>query len=143
MSGNRVNPDEAVRKAKEKLGLSESFSGKAWEVRRLDRPSTTYYLVEIKDAGAVVAIVVVNTNTGEIDTFARLSGAKSPIQLDAQTAIELTAEKGTVQAELVWMPCTISKSPFYPFWEVKTPTTIKYVDQRGQVFDRFEIEKPG
>lgn len=138
-----ITQEEAIHNAKTKLGIRESTPGRAWRVGCLDRPSEAYYLVELGDSNAAVGIAIVDTDTGEVGVYANLPGVRAHIAVDAQLAIELAAEGASAQAYLIWMPCSASKSPLYPLWEVRTPNGVKYVDQQRRVLDKLEPARPG
>lgn len=134
----RITQEEAINAAKTKLGLSESTPGRAWPVRRLDRPPEVYYLVQFGDSSASVAVATVDANTGEIGIYASLPGVGPHIAVGARLAIELAGGGQAAQAELVWMPCRVSKSPLYPLWEVRIQGVTKYVDQQRKVLDSLD-----
>lgn len=138
-----ITQKEAIHNAKTKLGLGESTPGRPWRVRRFDRTSEAYYLIELGDSNAVVGIATVDTDTGEVGVYANLPGVRAHMAVDAQLAIELAAGGEAAQAELVWMPCSASKSPLYPLWEVRTLGGVKYVDQQRRVVDKLEPARPG
>jgi hypothetical protein len=140
---NQTKKEDAIRKAKRKLGFEDSTPAKAWTIRRLDHPSETYYLVQLGDPNAPNAVAIVDPDTGEVGVYARLSGGGSHIRVDSQTAIKLVAGKENAKAELVWMPCTASESPLYPFWEVRTPSGVRYVNQQGRIHDKLDRPAPG
>jgi hypothetical protein len=134
----RITQEEAIHNARTKLGLQESTPARAWQVRRLDRPSETYYLVQFGDSSASVAVATVDANTGEIGVYVDLPGVRPHISVDAQAAIELSGVGEAARTELVWMPCRASKSPLYPLWEVRTPGVVRYVDQQRTVLDSLD-----
>lgn len=138
-----ITQEEAIHNAKSKLGFEESTPGRAWRVRRLDRPSEAYYLVQLGESNAAVGIATVDTYTGEVGVYASLPGVGAHMAVDVQLAIELGGGGEAAQAELVWMPCRASKSPLYPLWEVKTLGVVKYVDQQRRVLDKLEPARLG
>jgi hypothetical protein len=135
---NQIKQEDAIRKVRTKLGFEDSTPARAWTVRRLDRPSEAYHLVQLGDPNAAVAVATVDTHTGEVGVHARLPGVGPHITVDAQLAIEMAAKGEAAQAELVWMPCSASESPLYPLWEVRTPSGVKYVDQQRRIHDKLE-----
>jgi hypothetical protein len=139
----RITPEQAIQNARTKFGFDKATHGNAWKVRRLDRPSEAYYLIELGARDAVVGIAIVDVDTGEVGVYAALPGLGVHMAVDAQMAIELAnGEKGS-QAELVWKPSSASKSPLYPFWEVRTTRGIKYVNQQRRVLDKLEPTRLG
>lgn len=139
----KITHEEAIHTARTTLALGESTPGRAWQVRRLDRSSEVYYIVQFGDSIASVAVATVDANTGEIGVYATLPGVGPHIAVDAQLAIELAGGGRATQAELVWMPCRVSKSPLYPLWEVKIQGSTKYVDQQRQVLDNLDPARLG
>jgi len=115
--------------------------GRAWLVRRLDSPGGCYYLVELGTPGSALGAATVDAQSEAVGVFARLSGVGSHVTTDAALAIELAG--GGESAGLVWTPCRVSKSPLYPFWEVKTRTGLRYVDLQGKVFEGISPTGPG
>jgi len=135
---NLTTEEKAIHNSKQKLSLAESTLGRAWRVRRLDQPSRTYLLVELGDPNAIVGVAIVDLVTDEVGVFANLLGVGPHLAIDARMAIRLAAGQEVARAELVWMPCAVSKSPLYPFWQVRTQSGVRYVDQQGNVWDRLE-----
>ena len=117
------------------VGAASGVAGRAWPVRRLDRPGETYYLVVLGDEGASVAVGTVNAETGDVSSSAHLPGRGPHLEVDAVRARALTNAGETAAAELVWRPSLVSKSPLYPVWEVALPSGPAYVDQAGSVRD--------
>jgi len=140
---SRITPEEAIQNARTKFGFDKSTRGNAWQVRHLDRPSEAYYLIELGASDAAVGIATIDADTGEVGVYAALPGLGAHIAVDAQMAIELANGEKGAQAELVWKPCSASRSPLYPFWEVRTTSGIKYVDQQRRVVDKLEPTRPG
>lgn len=140
---SEITREDAIRQVRADLGVAKTTPGRAWWVRRLDRPREAYYLVLLGGSAATIAVATVDATTGEVGALARLPGIAPHIAVDAQQAAELAAGGAPAQTEMVWMPCEASKSPLYPLWEVKTQSGIKYVDQHGKVWKELQPARPG
>jgi len=136
-----IVPAEAVQKAREALKLEPSVWGRAWRVRRMDRPGEAYYLVELGAPLATLGVATVDVGSGEVGVYASLPGVGSHVNVDGALAAELAG--GGESAELVWMPCSLSRSPLYPFWEVKTGIGTTYVDFERRVVEGIAPAAPG
>jgi hypothetical protein len=129
-----LTPARAISLARAHAGLDESVKGRAWRVRRLDRPDEAYYLVVLGEDAAAVAVATVSASTGDVGESARLSGRSQHLEVDASRARSLVGADEAAQAELVWRPGVASRSPLYPLWEVTGPAERIYVDQQGKVW---------
>jgi hypothetical protein len=128
-----VSEEDAVARVRAAVGATNRVAGRAWPVRRLDRPDETYYLVVLGDERASVAVGTVNAATGEVGSSAQLPGRGRHPAVDAERAKAMAGAGDAARAELVWRPSAVSKSPLYPVWEVSLPTGTVYVDQAGSV----------
>lgn len=128
-----LSEDDAVARVRAAVGAGNGAAGRAWRVRRLDRPGETYYLVVLGDEGASVAVGTVNAVTGDVGSSAHLPGRGPHLEVDAVRARALAGAGETAGTELVWRPSLVSKSPLYPVWEVSLPSGPAYVDQAGSV----------
>ena len=59
MSEAGLSAGDAAATARREIGLDDSVPGRAWLVRRLDRPGDAYYLVVFGDDNAAVAVAAV------------------------------------------------------------------------------------
>jgi hypothetical protein len=128
-----LSTTDAITRAGRAVGVAAGVPGRAWLVRRLDRPADAYYLVVFGEEDAAVGVATVSRSTGEVGSAARLSGRGPHLEIDAARARELAGAGEEARAELVWRPSTASKSPLYPVWEVELPAGSVYVDQGGAV----------
>lgn len=128
-----LSEDDAVASVRAAVGAPNGVAGRAWLVRRLDRPGETYYLVVLGDEGSSVAVGTVNPVTGDVGSSASLPGRHPHLEVDAVQARALAGADETAEAELVWRPSPVSKSPLYPVWEVALPSGAAYVDQARSV----------
>jgi hypothetical protein len=128
-----VSDQDAVARVRAAVGASESVEGRAWRVRRLDRPGESYYLVVLGAEDASVAVGTVDATTGEVGSWARLEGCGTHLTVDGARARALAGADERADAELVWRPSPVTKSPLYPVWEVVLPSRLAYVDQAGTV----------
>jgi len=132
-----ITLQEAINIARKELGYDESTPGTAWLVRRLDKPSFFYFLVELGESNSVIAVATLDSETGKLGNYAILPGTGKHLILEKQSAIELAVGPEQAEAELVWMPSRVSKSPLYPFWRVVTSKGEKFVDQYGKITDKL------
>lgn len=131
-----LSPEDAVRQARQLLGLSENEEGAASYVRRLDKSAADYFLVH-----AAGHLVCLDAMTGELISKAKSS--QSPVALTRDAAIRRTPFSVRAQAALVWSPSAASLSMFYPLWAISENAQTLYVDQRGKVWDTLPMKKPG
>ncbi|PYL07806.1 MAG: hypothetical protein DME33_09295 [Verrucomicrobia bacterium] len=130
-----IGEREAIMRAQRVLGFDETIMSRAWAVRRLDRPTGSYFLVELGEKNMTGAVATVDRVSGEVTHSARLRGEahlKTPQELlggDLRTDVEI---------KLVWRPCDASRSPLYPLWQIRTDEDLFYLDQNGQRWYRLE-----
>ena len=136
-----ITSAEAVRIVQAEFDLHEP--GRAFHVRRLDRPGDAYFLVILGEEGAAMTVAAVGELDGEIRTSARLKGDVAHMTVDKEQALELARLWDTPEAELVWRPCQASMSPLYPIWEVKSASGTLYVDQSRGVHEQLQAGGPG
>ena len=110
-------------------------------VQLISRPdiSDFYYLVILKaDTGPLKGFIL------GPDFLIRQSAGmdKAPDLSKPARVSELEKNTGT-KARLVWMPCEISFSPFYPFWEVDSGEKKVYVDLDNRLFLQAGSRKGG
>jgi hypothetical protein len=128
-----VSEDDAVARLRAAVDASDSVEGRAWRVRRLDRPGEAYYLVVLGDDNASVAVGTVGAMTGDIGSWAQLAGHGPHLAVDLARARALAGADESAAGELVWRPSPASKSPLYPVWEITLPSGAVYVDQTESV----------
>jgi hypothetical protein len=128
-----LSEDDAVARVRAAVGAADDVAGRAWAVRRMDRPGEMYYLVVLGDEDAAVAVGTVNAATGDVASSAHLPGRGPHLEVDAARARALAGAGETAGVELVWRPSLVSKSSLYPVWEVLLPSGPAYVDQAGSV----------
>ena len=138
-----LSHDEAIARARIDLSLDIMVAARAWRVRRLDRPADAYYLVVFGEDNAAVAVAAVGVARGEIRNSALLPGRGPHLVTDDSQAITRAGADDDVQVELVWQPCRASRSPLYPFWQIRTPAGTLYVDQHGSVWQELAAAGPG
>jgi hypothetical protein len=101
-------------------------------VQLVSRPDTSdfYYLVILKaDSGPVKGFIL-----GPDLSIRQSAGMDQVPDLSKPPRVaELEKNTGT-QVRLIWMPCEISFSPFYPFWEVRSDEKKVYVDLDNRFF---------
>jgi len=124
---------DAVERARAAAGLAPGIPGRAWHVRRLDRPDDSYWLVVLGEPEAAQAVATVHAATGEVGSFARVADGGPHFEVDVAAAREAAGADEHAPAELVWRPSFASRSPLYPLWEVETAEGRVYVDHAGAV----------
>jgi hypothetical protein len=112
-------------------------------VTRLDQPAAAYYLVELDENDTLVALATIDAQDANLRSSARLTTSRPHLKVDRQKALELAQLGALAQASLVWMPCQMSRSPLYPFWEVRMGATVRYVDQQDGVWDSLVTNLKG
>jgi hypothetical protein len=133
-----LSAGDAVATARRELGLDDNVPGRAWPVRRLDRPGDVYYLVVFGDDNAAVAVAAVGAQSGEMRNSARVQGVRPHLTVDDARAAELAGAGAGARIELVWRPSPASRSPLYPLWLVQTGRGEVYVDQQGALWSELE-----
>jgi len=129
-----LTAEQAVSISRAQVDVDERVPGRAWLVRRLDRPGAAYYLVVFCTESGSVAVATVDAATSEVGTSARLPGGSRHLRIDAARARAIAGASEESEAELIWAPGTASRSPLYPLWQVAGPNGRVYVDQRGVVW---------
>lgn len=119
----------ALRLAALAVGAT-SAKGRTWLVRRLDAQEP-YLLVAGTTNNQQTIAAAIGSSSGQL-----LSLVRNQILSVHQPAALAHAERGA-SISLVWMPCTASFSPLYPFWQVQHGAHIFYVDQQGKVWDKL------
>lgn len=133
-----ISEGEAIAGARAHLGLDSSVRAEAWRTRRIDRPGEEYYLVIFGEHEAAVGVAAVDVARGEVMVSAALSGHRSHLSIDAQTALRRAGSPVDARIRLVWQSCTGSRSPLYPLWEIRADERTVYVDQQGVVWESLE-----
>lgn len=138
-----ISFDEAIARARAKMGLKATVAARVWRIRQLDRPGSAYYLIVFGEDQAAVAVAAIGAADGEIRASAHLPGHGPHLTIDATQAVTLAGLERSAQVSLVWQPCRASLSPLYPLWEVRTATETVYVDQQGLIWQELVAAGPG
>jgi hypothetical protein len=134
---------EAIARARERLGLSDTTPARALFVARREPPDGAYYLVVLGDPGTAVGVAAVDAESGEVTQWATLPDAATHPLLDRDAAIRRTGAESARRAELVWRSSPASRSALYPLWEVDTGDEVVYVDHAGRVWPSLEPDARG
>jgi hypothetical protein len=113
--------------ASEAAGVEPSGAPRAYPVRRLDRPDSTYYLVLLEDA-----VAAVDVESDHVLSWAK--AARPTLVVDRDRARDLAALGQEAAVGLVWQSSVASRSPLYPFWEVRRGEEVVYVDQQRKLW---------
>ncbi len=125
----------AAALARATVGAEPEAPADVHPVHRLDRDST-YYLVQLR--GAAVAV---DAASGEIMTWGET--ADPVLVLDGKQARDTAGLGEGAETRLVWKVSGPSRSPLYPFWEVRDAEKIAYVDQQRRVWRELPAAGPG
>jgi len=134
-----------VERARATLDLAPDTPARAWRVFPLSEATREYALVEFGERSAVVAVVAVDAQTGELLSSARLPGTGPHLAVGEASATGAAGRSGT-RVRLVWRPSRQSASPLYPLWEVSGSDPAEppvYVDHAGRVWPAIEPGGPG
>ena len=134
----QVEQAEAVARARQTIGIDARATARAYRVRRLDRSGEFYYLVVFGGPGLTIAVAAVNGASGDIESWARSSGAREHLEVDEAQARRLCRATASASAELVWRPGRVSRSPLYPVWEVRAGREVCYIDQQGKKYSAID-----
>ena len=119
------------------------MAARAWRVERLDRPGDAYFLVVFGDEQRSFGVATVDAASGVFGSSARLDGRGVHRVLDASAAVATALSPyiaPTQSPRLVWRPCSASRSPLYPIWEVVTDSNTLFVDQQGHLWSRLDAD---
>ncbi len=118
------------------FGITTANAFSAYRILRIDS-NVYYYLASFSDErNKRTKVVIVNSNF-EVTQFADVHQLLTLEKPEAVTA----AERGGAIVELIWKPCKISYSPFYPFWRVSAGDEIYYVNLNGKHFSETDLDK--
>ncbi len=152
--GEPATIEDVVKEAKRGLrenGLydSESFGSSLKEakaaspirVRSLSENLNDYYIVPFEKKGKISAVAIVDAVTGDfLEAACGPAIATDYLTISSTQAEEIiheyTGKEVTQPPELVWMPCSHSWQPYYPFWLGVTVDGDQIcVDMNGNVFE--------
>ena len=122
--------ERALELAREATGVGPEVEGRAFPVRRLDRPGG-FFLVEFEGR----AVAAVDPDRGETLSWAATQGRH--LVVDEDEARRLAGAAPGTEANLVWRPSAESRSPLYPVWAVHIGDATVYVDQQGGVSEEL------
>jgi hypothetical protein len=116
------------------MTTTEDFS--SHKILRIDL-NGHYYLISFFDKkNGTIKVAIINSNF-EVSQFADVH---QPLILKKPETV-IAAESDGALIELVWRPCKISYSPFYPFWRVSAKDEIYYVDRGGKIYSATDLDK--
>lgn len=143
MLHRELTSEEAISRGRSALRIAESVLAQAWRIARLDRAGEVYYLVVFGEKNASMAVAAVHAERGDVETSARLPGLRPHLSIEATSAKHLAGAGDSSIASLVWRPCSASRSPLYPLWEIRDESGCVYVDQQSRVWHALSPNGPG
>ncbi len=133
-----ISEPEGIARARSQLALEDHIPVRVWRVRWLERPGEAYYLIVFGAPRSAIGVATIDLADGEVMNWARLPGGAPHLNIDAETALQRARFPNGSQAELVWKSFKGSRSPLYPFWEIKASGQVVYVDQQGVVWQTLD-----
>jgi hypothetical protein len=137
----RISEERAIRVAADAaqvLGLPAA----AHLVERLDGQHP-YFLVHFGEPGGQGAAVMVDAMDGSVMAHAGVERVEHPWLINEERAVNIAGCGQPVEARLVWKPSRATRSPFYPLWEVSTPSGRVWVNQSGKIWRDLIPPGPG
>jgi hypothetical protein len=134
----------AVALARAALGLDTLQPARTWPVARMRSGARPFLLVVFGPPDRTSAVAAVDTVSGEVLEAARLPGRHPHTLISAAEAILRAGFGPGTEAQLVWEPSPVSRSPFYPLWQLRSPERTAWVDSlRGEVWDTLDAPRGG
>ena len=110
-------------------------------VQSLSENLNDYYIVPFEKGGKISAAAIVDAVTGDfLEAACGSAIATGYLTISSNQAEEIihgyTGKEITQPPELVWMPCSHSWQPYYPFWlGVTVDGDQIFVDMNGVPFE--------
>jgi hypothetical protein len=101
------------------------------------------FLVHIDQPGGRGAAVMVDALDGSVMARAAVERVEQPWLMKEERAVEISGYGQPVEARLVWKPSRVTRSPFYPLWEISTASERVWVDQSGRLWTELTSAGPG
>jgi hypothetical protein len=129
-------------------GTAALRAGAAVRVARLDDPARGYLLVPIRDDAGLHGIVQVDSQTGQVETSARIADPSAAFLLPQAQAVAIARSARPQISDwgmpyLGWRPCKESFDGIRPFWVTPHGERVIYVDQSGRVYDDLTLSGRG
>jgi hypothetical protein len=122
---NRGDIESAIELARQAVGAGRNVPASAVTVRRLDRPDAEYVLVQLGEPRTAGWIAAVDVKSRDVMSWAaNPSGAPTTP----------TPPTGHREAEFVWRPSAVSRSPLYPLLRITTEDGQRFVDLAGRTY---------
>lgn len=120
---NRGDIESAIELARQAVGAGRDVPASTVTVRRLDHPDAEYVLVQLGEPRTAGWIAAVDVERHDVMSWAtNPSGAPTTP----------TPPKGHREAEYVWKPCAVSRSPLYPLLRITAEDGERFVDLAGR-----------
>jgi len=103
-----------------------------FKVLKLDSGQFYYLISFVNTSTGKIHVVNLNESNLAISSYAEVDNPL--IIIKPQKVADAEKAGGTV-VELVWTPCAISFSSFYPFWRVQSREKVFYVDMDNNAYD--------
>jgi len=128
--------EQILQSLREYFGIKvpEAFTYR--KVLRIDSDEY-YYLTSFYGEGNRTAKVVIVNSNFKVTHFADV---RQPLILEKPEAVTAAEAHGAI-GELVWKPCKISSSPFYPFWRVSLSDETYYANVDGKIYSETDLDK--
>lgn len=137
-----VSIADAIAVAIDRLELHDPIAATTWWIRREDRPGDSYYLVVLGDPCRAEGAAAVHSVTGEVMEWAALSGTGPHLTMNSEEATRRAGDPGG-RAVLVWRPGRAGTTMLAPVWRVGSDDGLRYVDQRGTVWESIDRDARG
>lgn len=133
-----ITEANAASIAREFFKFGNDVPASVYFVNNLQNQGKDYFLVIFGGQNASVAIAAVDSNTGEMKNFAMLTGKTAHLRISKDIAYKLANADTNSEIEMVWLPCSLSRSPLYPIWKINSVNGVRYVNQEGVVANSLE-----
>lgn len=136
----QIDTEAAIATAENHVGAEVEAEVSCWLVQRLDRVNSSYYMVVVQQSQIAVAAVLVDGQTGGVNSCVHFTLGASPIVLPKDQVPILAGLDPADEVDLVWAICQATRSPFSPLWRVRRGRQVRYLDQHGTVWTDIVLE---
>ncbi|MBC7873949.1 MAG: hypothetical protein H7Y01_08135 [Ferruginibacter sp.] len=97
-----------------------------------------YNIVVIQDMELKSTRLYIINDTEPVATEQSANVRVAPFYQKPEVVIEMEKESGN-KGLLVWRPCLLSYSPFYPFWQINEGQLVFFANSDNKIFNADEI----